>query len=137
MERPGVSSINIGALAKRSIFLSNLLHSSSSSWPLRILEPAISKVLDINLFANCTLSISREKNAIGTRASTAKFLARDKAKDVFPMAGLPARITKSDFCHPLVSSSRRVYPVGKPVRPSAFSEDFFKISIASFRTGDI
>ena len=39
------------------------------------------------------------------------------AKAVFPIAGLPANITKSDFCNPPRALSRSLKPVDKPAKP--------------------
>ena len=108
MLMPGVSSIYIGAFSSLRIFLSSLFHSSSSSCPFSIFFPDTSLTLDIRRLTSCTLLISSEKKATGIPASTAMFFAKDRAKAVFPIAGRPAMMTKSDFCQPEVLSSRSV-----------------------------
>ena len=39
------------------------------------------------------------------------------ARAVLPIAGLPARITKSDFCNPPKALSRSLNPVDNPAKP--------------------
>lgn len=105
-ESPSVSSMNNGAFSVNALkFLSSLFQSSLSSCPLISFLPSISQTFDNKRFANCTSDISKEKNAIGIPWSIAMFLANESANAVFPMAGLPAIITRSDFCQPHVMSS--------------------------------
>ena len=113
----GVSSINIGTSLSmpaasvafcQSSWLMNPVFKRLES--MRASE--VSKRMD-----SCSLDISRENTATGTRSSTATLRARFRAKAVFPILGRAARIMRSDFCRPEVSWSRRGYPVLSPESP--------------------
>ncbi len=52
---------------------------------------------------SCSLLISRLKKATGTPASMAAYWAMLRTKEVFPMPGRPAMITRSEGWRPAVS----------------------------------
>ena len=56
----------------------------------------------------------------GFLKSIAAFLATDNTNEVLPIPGRAATTTRSDFCHPPVSLSRPVNPLGTPLRPSCW-----------------
>lgn len=97
------------------------------------------QTFDSKRFTNCTLFISSEKKATGTRLSMAIFLARLRANEVLPIAGRPAMMTRSDGCQPAVILSNCVKPVEMPVKPplSWLWAAFTNSSCACFTMGSI
>ena len=74
------------------------------------------------LVDNCSEDISSEKKATDDFSCRLKICwaalkAILVAKAVFPIEGLPAKITKSDLCKPPNFSSKSVSPVGTPTIP--------------------
>ena len=114
---PAVSSICILLFDRIS---SATLRSSQSRRSRRPVFKVCRSTLDSierSLWVSCSLAISRLKIITDAFPLTAALRARDRANAVFPMAGLAARMIRSDFCIPDVISSSLENPVVIPVRP--------------------
>src|SRR5690606_31614865 len=105
MEREGVSSIKRGAFSKSFTFTLSCTHSCCSNFPVRRLCEDKPVPDEIKRVINCTLDISREKNATPLLDSIAMFRAIDNTKAVFPIPGRAAIMIKSDGCQPEVKAS--------------------------------
>ena len=118
---PGVSSMKMGASLRCSIEVCSCCHSYSSNWPLRSLLPEISASSEMRRCTSWMFDISREKIATGFLKSTAALRVSASTKEVLPIPGRAAMMTRSDACQPEVSRSSAVKPVGIPVSPSSRS----------------
>ena len=119
--RDGVSSIYIGAFARRLSWISSCSHSQFSSFTPPLILSALNLVSEtIIRFTSWIAGISREKKATGILWSTAAFLARLSTKAVFPTEGRAARMIRSDACHPRVILSTEANPEGTPLSPEVF-----------------
>ncbi len=86
---------------------------------------------------SCRLLISRENMAVGILRLTAMFLAMERTKAVFPIAGRAAMMMRSEFCHPEVSLSSSRNPVSSPDSPDSRFAAASICSRACFMTGSI
>jgi len=104
----GESSMKIGASERTSAALVRLTQSSLLKNPLRRRDESILASEHSRRMESCSRDISMENTATGIFASTATFLAILRASAVFPMLGLPAKMTRSEFWSPDVRLSRRL-----------------------------
>ena len=79
------------------------------------------------------LDISRLKKATGFLNITDALRAKLKTKAVLPIPGRAATIIKSLFCHPAVTRSNSVNPLGTPVTPDSRLEAI-SIPFTAFET---
>ena len=112
-----LSSIKIGASARRAAATASFGKSRSPRYPARAFELSTRASEQRSRSTSCSLDISSEKKATPRRgsASVAAYAAMLSASAVLPIEGRAAITTRSAGCRPAVMRSRSVKPVGTPV----------------------
>ena len=135
MERAGVSSMKSGAVGRMRVVCSRWRHCSAVSLPLRTSAEESPDSATMRRIISCTELISSEKKATGFSWSMAMLRAMERTKAVLPIEGRAAMMMGSEGCHPSVSWSRRVKPVGTPfiVPPCACASSMAFIALSKTR----
>ncbi len=118
---------------ERSVYaLASRAQSFSLSLPVRRRWASMRASAQSRRSASCSFDISSEKKPTVSPTRSATCWATLRQKEVLPIAGRAATITRSPFCRPLVISSMSTNPVARPVTTSLLWESWSIVRKDSF-----